>query len=92
MTGTKWTVPDGPYHFPPELMDLLIDTIPLLCRSKVDVLTFFRGCGVPDGVTADLQRPGGKPTGKASTSTRSPGRSSRGSTRAATAPWRNGAR
>lgn len=37
-------------------MDLLIDTIPLLCRSKVAVLAFFRGCGVPDSVTADLRR------------------------------------
>jgi restriction system protein len=46
---------DVPYHFPPELMDLLIDTIPLLCRSKLDVLTFFRGCGVPASVTADLR-------------------------------------
>ena len=54
MTETKWTL-FGPYHFPPELMDLLIDTIPLLCRSKVDVLTFFRGCGVPDRYSADLR-------------------------------------
>src|SRR5215469_9460680 len=46
---------DDPYHFPPELMDLLIDTIPLLFRSKLDVLTFFRGCGVPDRMTADLR-------------------------------------
>jgi restriction system protein len=37
-------------------MDLLIETIPLLCRSKVAVLAFFRGCGVPDNVTADLRR------------------------------------
>lgn len=36
-------------------MELLIETIPLLCRSKAAVLGFFRGCGVPDSVTADLR-------------------------------------
>lgn len=35
------------FHYPPELMNLLIDTIPLLNRSKRDVLLFFMGCGVP---------------------------------------------
>ena len=48
-------MPDDPYHYPPELLDLLIDTIPLLCRPKVDVLAFSRGCGVPNAVTADLR-------------------------------------
>lgn len=47
---------DEAYHFPPDLLDLLIDTIPLLCRSKQDVLTFFRGCGVALSTMADLQR------------------------------------
>jgi restriction system protein len=55
LTAPKSPAPDAPYHFPPELMDLLIETIPLLCRSKVAVLAFFRGCGVPDSVTADLR-------------------------------------
>jgi hypothetical protein len=36
------------YHYPPELMALLIDTIPLLCRSKPDVLLFFRGAGTSE--------------------------------------------
>jgi hypothetical protein len=47
---------DDPYHYPPELMGLLIDTMPVLCRSKNDVLAFFRGCGVPASLTADLQK------------------------------------
>jgi hypothetical protein len=47
-------MPDEAYHFPPDLIDLLIDTIPLLCRSKQDVLTFFRGCGVAQGTMTDL--------------------------------------
>lgn len=42
------------FHYPPELMQLLIDTIPLLCRSKKDVLLFFKGAGVPDSFTGDL--------------------------------------
>lgn len=38
------------YHYPPELMALLKETVPKLCRSKRDLLTFFRGCGVPSGI------------------------------------------
>lgn len=44
------------FHYPPELMCLLIDTIPLLCRSKRDVLTFFHGAGVPRSLWGDLER------------------------------------
>jgi restriction system protein len=47
---------DDAYHFPPDLIELLIDTIPLLCRSKQDVLIFLRGCGVERSVLADLQQ------------------------------------
>ena len=43
------------YHYPPELLALLVDVIPLLCRSKKDVIVFFRGAGVPDKITAPLQ-------------------------------------
>ncbi|KLU65675.1 hypothetical protein DEAC_c23050 [Desulfosporosinus acididurans] len=41
------------FHYPPELTALLIDTIPLLCRSKKDVLLFFKGAGVPDLLMKD---------------------------------------
>ena len=41
------------FHYPPELTSLLIDTIPLLCRSKKDVLLFFKGAGVPDELMKD---------------------------------------
>ena len=47
-------MPDDPWHYPPELFDLLVETIPLLCKSKLDVLTFFRGCGLPGAMTGDL--------------------------------------
>lgn len=42
------------YHYPPELLSLLVDTIPLLCRSKNDVLVFFRGAGTPEFILAPL--------------------------------------
>jgi hypothetical protein len=42
------------HHYPPELLKLLVDTIPLLCRSKQDVLVFFKGAAVPPIITADF--------------------------------------
>jgi len=42
------------YHYPPELLSLLVDTIPLLCRSKRDVITFFTGAGITPVITDDL--------------------------------------
>lgn len=42
------------YHYPPELLRLLVDTIPLLCPSKRDMLVFFKGAGVASAITADL--------------------------------------
>ena len=46
--------PDITFHYPPDLFNLLVDTIPLLNRSKKDVLLFFRGAGVRDEVFHDL--------------------------------------
>ncbi|MBS9443416.1 restriction endonuclease [Photorhabdus heterorhabditis] len=34
------------FHYPPEIFDLLVNTIPLLCRSKKNVLLFLQGAGV----------------------------------------------
>lgn len=45
---------DIAFHYPPELLSLLVDTIPLLCRSKKDTLLFFRGAGIADSITSDL--------------------------------------
>ncbi len=42
------------FHFPPDLLQLLIDTVPRLCRSKRDVLLFFQGAGVPASLMGDL--------------------------------------
>ena len=45
---------DIPHHYPPELLSLLVDTIPLLFRSKKDVVIFFHGAGVPASLLADI--------------------------------------
>ena len=42
------------HHFPPDFLNLLVDTIPKLCKSKRDVLTFFSGAGVRQKLLADL--------------------------------------
>ena len=44
-----------PYHFPSELIELLTSAIPLLNRSKRAVLIFFRSCGAPAAMLADLE-------------------------------------
>jgi hypothetical protein len=43
------------WHYPPDLLNLLVETIPALCRSKADVLTFFRGAGVPASMLAEWE-------------------------------------
>lgn len=47
-------MPDA-YHYPPELLTLLIDTIPLLCRSKNDVVVFLRGAGTPNSALKPIE-------------------------------------
>lgn len=42
------------YHYPPDLFDLIVQTIPLLNRSKKAVLTFFNGAGVDPSIYADI--------------------------------------
>ncbi len=38
---------DAAYHWPADLLPLLVETIPRLFRSKRDVIQFFQGAGVP---------------------------------------------
>ncbi|SFH92129.1 restriction endonuclease [Planctomicrobium piriforme] len=45
---------DITFHYPPELFNLLVDTIPRLCRSKEDTVLFLRGAGISSQLTADL--------------------------------------
>ena len=47
---------DITFHYPPELFNLLVDTIPLLARTKQDALLFFRGAGVSEAALADLRK------------------------------------
>lgn len=44
------------FHYPPEVFNLLVDAIPLLCRSKKDVVIFFQGAGVAQDDLADVAR------------------------------------
>jgi restriction endonuclease Mrr len=46
---------DGLFHYPPDIFNLLVDTIPRLCKSKQDVLLFLKGAGVPDADLDDMQ-------------------------------------
>jgi len=42
------------YHYPPDLFDLVVQTIPLLNRSKKAVLTFFNGAGIEEALFKDV--------------------------------------
>lgn len=42
------------YHYPPDLFDLVVQTIPLLNRSKKAVLTFFKGAGIEEAIFNDI--------------------------------------
>lgn len=42
------------FHYSPEIVQLLINTIPLLCRSKKDVVLFFQGAGVESTDLAEM--------------------------------------
>lgn len=36
------------FHYPPDVFDLLVNTIPLLSKSKKGVVLFLRGAGIAD--------------------------------------------
>lgn len=44
------------FHYPPDVFELLVSTIPLLCRSKKGVLLFLRGAGVAEEDIAEVSR------------------------------------
>lgn len=44
------------FHYPPDLFELLVQTIPLLCRSKQNVLTFLKGAGVDARLMSGVTR------------------------------------
>ena len=47
---------DITFHYPPDLFNLLVDAIPLLNKTKKDLLLFFKGAGVADDMLRDLQQ------------------------------------
>ncbi len=44
-----------PYQWGPDLMARVIDAVALINRSKPDVLTMFRGCGIPPELFVDVE-------------------------------------
>jgi restriction system protein len=44
------------HHYPPDVMQVLINTIPRLVKSKPDVFLFFRGAGVDEADLRSVQR------------------------------------
>lgn len=44
------------YHYSPDLFDLLVQTIPLLNKSKKSVLTFFRSSGIEPSLFYDIEQ------------------------------------
>jgi restriction system protein len=44
---------DITYHYPPELLELLCDVVPILVRSKPAVIDFFAGAGAPNKLLGD---------------------------------------
>lgn len=48
------TAPSEAWHYPPELLDLVVDALARLNRGKEQEIDFFRGAGVPDKYLADV--------------------------------------
>ena len=46
---------DAALHYPTDLLNSLLRTIPLLCRGKRDTILFFRAAGVPQPLLEDLE-------------------------------------
>jgi restriction system protein len=44
---------DRSYHYPPEVLELLVDTIPRLIKSKAGLLEFFEETGAPQELIAE---------------------------------------
>lgn len=42
------------FHFPPDLFELLVQTVPVLNKSKKSVLLFFKGAGVNETIYTDI--------------------------------------
>ena len=47
---------DITFQYPPELLNLLIEANPKLCKSKPDLLIFFQGSGVTEHILGKHRR------------------------------------
>jgi restriction system protein len=54
-TTQEIRVMDISFHYPPELLNLLIDAVPKLCKSKKDLLQFLQGAGIDREVLAPYE-------------------------------------
>lgn len=43
------------WHYTPDLFDRLVDTVPVLVKSKQQMIDFFRSAGTPEALLNDLQ-------------------------------------
>ena len=46
--------PSATWHYPPELLELVVDAVARLNRGKDQEIDFFRGAGVPDQYLRDV--------------------------------------
>ena len=51
--STEVRIVNDTYHYPPDLLNLLADTIPLLNKSKEALLDFFEGAGVQEYILGE---------------------------------------
>jgi restriction system protein len=47
---------DAVFHYPPDVFEAVVDAVPLLTRSRSNVVLFFRGCGVDRVFLASIER------------------------------------
>lgn len=47
---------DAVFHYPPDVFEAVVDAVPLLTRSRSNVVLFFRGCGVDRVFLAGIER------------------------------------
>ena len=47
---------DAVFHYPPDVFEAVVDAVPLLTRSRSNVVLFFRGCGVDRVFLTSIER------------------------------------
>jgi restriction system protein len=54
MDGIPDMSTDPAFHFPPDVFNAVVDAVPLLTRSRMDAVLFFKGCGVDRKILVSL--------------------------------------